>query len=39
MEKESSKILIVGAEALMEFRRGEVGLVGELLVSDAGLFA
>lgn len=39
VEKESSKMLTVGGEARMELRRGEVGLIGELSVSDAGLFA
>lgn len=39
MEKESSKMLFVGGEARIEERRGEVGLIGELSVSDAGLFA
>lgn len=39
VENESSQVLIVGGEALTELRRGEVGLIGELSISDAGLFA
>lgn len=38
-EKESSKTFIVGEEALIELRRGDVGLVDELSVSGVGLLA